>query len=643
MRNLFASAVVVLCLAFAVPVSGQRDNYPFRDYCPAASQETDPWGFKKCSDESYAAYRLNAALKAMHQARPFFDNSYLQPDGREWGEASGWKSAAARAGDITGIHMVKPDRPAPGDVAWFQSGRVAFVESVYPDGSVSVSEYDEASRIYRTRSKVEADAYLSIFQHHEYCRKEGACLNFETFRSPAPPLSEPRDVFAEKVQAGEALTAGAQPNLYVSSLDVGGGKYTFSPKEKFLIRAVVTNDGESTSQDVTLAYFLVSSGPVKLLKVQRLGEIAAGRTMTGRVSYTAPSSPGDYSIMACADVYNSIAEATEADNCYAAPFEVKKGDDPPPDPGTTIPYKEDFDTDQHYYELQDNLGAATMSVDETGGVGNGRCLYLYNTKAGQSWQVEAKKKYFYLQNARQYAGSVWLKADRPGKVNLTLSRDVEPYDSFGLYFPLGLSTQWRQYFFDFKTEGHPELKPEQVRFSINLGEYAGKLWIDKISLDKFTPTALPYFENFSGDVMSCKLFDRLNFAAITLSSAGGVDKSQCLKVANKKRGEFWQVQVRKAGLDLKPKTVYTGSVAMRADAKAKIMLCVSREVEPWDNLGLYKEVIVDRSWKTFKFEFTTLSKTFSPEDIGLQICLGLFKGKLYIDNVSIRKKEADNP
>lgn len=132
-------------IGIAAPASTPIPNryYPFAGECPNPSggaMRVDPWNFFKCECTSYVASRLNK------RGVPF-SNQYKSP---RWGNASNWSSAAKAAGIPQDDSNVTP---RVGDVAWFSSGHVAYVERVLSNGTIDISEYNYSLRHdYGTRN-----------------------------------------------------------------------------------------------------------------------------------------------------------------------------------------------------------------------------------------------------------------------------------------------------------------------------------------------------------------------------------------------------------------------------------------------------------------------------------------------------------
>jgi surface antigen len=111
----------------------------------------DKWDFYQGQCTSWVAYRLNELNDVA------FNDSY---DGQHWGDARTWASAARAAGiPVNGT-------PAPGSVAWYSSGHVAYVEQVISPTEVSISEmnydYDNG---FRVRTVTTSSGWPSGFIH----------------------------------------------------------------------------------------------------------------------------------------------------------------------------------------------------------------------------------------------------------------------------------------------------------------------------------------------------------------------------------------------------------------------------------------------------------------------------------------------
>lgn len=141
--------------------SAVGEVYSLASDCPANGYDKvgevksrDPWGFYKCECTSYVAAKLIA------RGVPF-RNSYKIA---RWGAAKEWKEHAESA------NINSDKNPRQGDVAWFDYGHVAYVDSVDANGNITISEYNLGypTRPYRysNRSlKRGARGYPNLFIH----------------------------------------------------------------------------------------------------------------------------------------------------------------------------------------------------------------------------------------------------------------------------------------------------------------------------------------------------------------------------------------------------------------------------------------------------------------------------------------------
>lgn len=138
-------AVLTPLPAGAIPTAvGTGYPYPNAPDCDEGATlngcVVDAWNFYQGQCTSWVAWRLRAVNGVS------FTNTYRQPAGYRWSNASNWPAAAARAG------IAVDTRPARGAVAWY-ANHVAYVEAVNADGSIVISELNfDNHNGYRTRT-----------------------------------------------------------------------------------------------------------------------------------------------------------------------------------------------------------------------------------------------------------------------------------------------------------------------------------------------------------------------------------------------------------------------------------------------------------------------------------------------------------
>jgi surface antigen len=158
------TALVAFTSLTLTPASAVGDDYPWRTDTTGSA---DSWGFTKRQCVSFVAWRM------AQRKHPLNNRT------QRWGSALSWDETARRLGYGIGT------KPVPGSIAhwnpgeraaWYARGstkpngwitaglygHVGYVQGVYPDGSVSVVQYNlSGTRSYST-TRVKAPRYLYV-------------------------------------------------------------------------------------------------------------------------------------------------------------------------------------------------------------------------------------------------------------------------------------------------------------------------------------------------------------------------------------------------------------------------------------------------------------------------------------------------
>lgn len=167
-------AALLAVLAPARPASAYTDDYPWRTDTSGGS---DAFGFTKRQCVSYAAWRLHKAGHRINNRTVKNGKTYY------WGNGSHWDETAAALGKpIRTYARYGRSAPRVGSIAQWNAnerstyyagggvgtwtaggyGHVAWVASVYSDGSVLVRQYNSSgSRAFSTM-RVKAPRYLLL-------------------------------------------------------------------------------------------------------------------------------------------------------------------------------------------------------------------------------------------------------------------------------------------------------------------------------------------------------------------------------------------------------------------------------------------------------------------------------------------------
>jgi len=169
---------IKLLLIFIVTISISAfagDDYPFSEECYEIKPEcADYYGHKHGLDRSgfyqrqctsFVAWRMNRDAHTPSPPYSFFNHmtsdNPSDPDRNRWSDAWHWDEHAQDLG-ITVNNI-----PQDGAIAQWEAyswndylGHVAYVESVNPDGSVNIEEYNYKPYRWSERNNQHADHYI---------------------------------------------------------------------------------------------------------------------------------------------------------------------------------------------------------------------------------------------------------------------------------------------------------------------------------------------------------------------------------------------------------------------------------------------------------------------------------------------------
>jgi hypothetical protein len=149
----------------------------------------DIWGFFTRNCTSYAAWKINVDYGLPNLTAKYFFNGMQGPNGvtGQFGTAYNWDNNA------TTIGYKVNNVPRRGAIAVWEisgaspSGHVAYVESVNPNGTVNVSEYNVTPAEYSERQNVIANSYIHIKNYYQ----TSFATNFDNDNKKDPTLFRP--------------------------------------------------------------------------------------------------------------------------------------------------------------------------------------------------------------------------------------------------------------------------------------------------------------------------------------------------------------------------------------------------------------------------------------------------------------------
>ncbi len=373
--SIVAVAVAFFLGSAAFATENPYDEYFYQRECPEygayyeENRVADEYGFIRCQCTSYVADKLSRLLTARYWENHgqadimtrFVNDQYYMPQTyvsggktktvEKWSDAHKWRNAALRAEiGVTGARDNFVWDPASysavfhGDVAWWDEGHVAFVESAEPDAygkgvlCVTISEYNWSPRYDFSRRRVckgdggsFPDTFLHIDQDHAYCILH-------------PDVGSCPKLFGKQVASSDGKGSGIGGgsdffNLKVNNFHVvdatgntlDSDTYRLTPGQTITVKIQVkaTNgdthdhmrDGKDTIE-IDL-YWRQGTGNWTYLKREytKAVNLPSGATHTENVPLTVPNTNQEpLSFKAKIDAEDEAMEANEGDNW--TPIEV---------------------------------------------------------------------------------------------------------------------------------------------------------------------------------------------------------------------------------------------------------------------------------------------------------------------------------
>lgn len=130
----------------------------------------------------------------------------------------------------------------------------------------------------------------------------------------------------------------------------------------------------------------------------------------------------------------------------------------------------------------------------TGGINGNNCAKInITTSTGTDWHVQFFQKGFTVMKDTTYQVKFWAKADKNCSIVASLAKFGAPYTNYG-NTSVNLTTSWTEYSF-VATPG--ETNSDDAYLSFSLGTNAGAVYLDNVSLDKFSQTDLQAGESLT--------------------------------------------------------------------------------------------------------------------------------------------------
>jgi len=98
----------------------------------------------------------------------------------------------------------------------------------------------------------------------------------------------------------------------------------------------------------------------------------------------------------------------------------------------------------------------------------------------ENWKTRLSLLRIDLLLGRKYRAAVWMKAERPAQVWMTLLSESEPSHVCGFSAAVPVTTVWSEFHVEFRVA--EACGANDSRFVLETGKIVGRLWVAKFSL-----------------------------------------------------------------------------------------------------------------------------------------------------------------
>jgi hypothetical protein len=149
-------------------------------------------------------------------------------------------------------------------------------------------------------------------------------------------------------------------------------------------------------------------------------------------------------------------------------------------PAQSLPFFASFESTKDGFITENNSDISLSSRLETI---DGRSAILVEHGARDIyWHAQLKKIAWPFEAGQTYKVSFWLKGEGEGKLYLTAQKESSPWNNLGLWQEIDNSGGWKKYESSFVV--NDSVEASDIRLSLMLGDYNGKIWIDDFSISK---------------------------------------------------------------------------------------------------------------------------------------------------------------
>lgn len=130
--------------------------------------------------------------------------------------------------------------------------------------------------------------------------------------------------------------------------------------------------------------------------------------------------------------------------------------------------------------LESHLGYSQFYTDSAGAYHLDNSGVVYQAEVSEEfYQVQLKQVGFPLENGEDYWLSFIAKAEQPRLIYVMVMQDEDPWQNYGCFEPIWLTTDWQRFQIDFTSLVTDQ---QTARLAFCLGETAETVWFDNVRL-----------------------------------------------------------------------------------------------------------------------------------------------------------------
>jgi GH35 family endo-1,4-beta-xylanase len=291
----------------------------------------------------------------------------------------------------------------------------------------------------------------------------------------------------------------------------------------------------------------------------------------------------------------------------------------------------DFETNTDGWGGWGNGSTRERSADGEGYNGTGFAYTMTNPSASNFWSAQTAHDFAsVLENGAKYRLHFFVKANTAGTIRAELQSSSDySSDGFGTF---AISTEWKEY-----TLETTLTKADRNRFLISFGDFAGKVYIDKVTLCKVNPDySGPSYDpsvittsDFENGATGWGGWGNSSTRGLSASGEGFGGSGFAYTFTNPSVTNFWSAQTAYDFASLENGAKYKLNFQVKASSAGTIRADLQSSSDySSDGFGTFA---ISTEWKEYTMEITVTKADRNR----FLFSHGDFAGTVYIDNITL--------